>query len=120
MRPTAATLLLGALACSGLTVPEEPPSVEGTILFWISIPTPPEVTPGVGIRLLREDPFCNDIVVDVAVTEETLVKRLPDGTLQSAGTADLEEGRVVRAWTVEAVTGCPWRGTGRVVEVIVG
>lgn len=114
--------VLATLGCSGLTLPEEPPSVEGQILFWTSLPTPPEEAGGVSIRLRRAAPLCDDITVSVTVTDETLVKRLPGGDLEPVRAPigeDLAEGRTVRAWTIEPVTGCPWSGTARVVEVIV-
>lgn len=100
------------------------PSVEGSIVFYASIPTPPEVAPGPSIRLLRESPFCDEIVLHVSLAEDALLKRLPDGSLEPILVGHLDEdllmGRLVRAWTVEPVTGCPWSGDARVVEVVAG
>lgn len=111
------------MGCSGLTVPDEPPSVEGEIRFWTSLPSPPEEVGALPIRLRREDPFCGDMTVSVKITDETLLKRLPSGELEPVREPnigeDLAEGRTVRAWTREPVAGCPWGGSARVVEVLV-
>ena len=105
------------VACSGLMVPNEAPTVEGTVVSWATIPTPPDVTPGGGIRILTADESCNDVTVWIKFVPREFVKRSPDGSLKSAVFNDLRLGQAVRAWTIEPVMGCPWSGTGRFVEI---
>lgn len=111
------TLLFGC--GEGLTVPEEPPSVEGTVLFWVSMAQPPTPTPGLSIRLSTTNPVCNDITVSTVTSPERFVKRLPDRSLEPADFGDLEEGQPIRAWTPEPV-GCPYDATASMVEIEVG
>ena len=112
-----AMLAASVLGCDGLTVPDEPPAVEGTVVSWATIPTPPDVTPGGSIRFLTADETCNDVTVSIRFTPSQFVIRLPDGTLEAAVFDDLRLGQRARAWTVEPVSGCPWLGTGRVLEL---
>lgn len=123
VRAVAAAFVAGLLVVGcgdpmGPSVPEGPPSVEGTILFWTSIPTPPDVTPGVSIRIQRAAPACNDITVHVTITPQRFGLRLPDGTLQAAMYEDLEEGLTVRAWVPESVVMCPFDGSATFVELV--
>lgn len=116
---TASVVAMATGCGEGITVPTEPPSVEGTVLFWVSDAQPPTATPGISIRIERSDPPCQDITVETVRSPERFVKRLPDGSLAAAALADFEEGQVIRAWTESAV-GCPFIGPASVVEIEVG
>lgn len=116
MRAVAARLTLSIsllTGCSGLTLPGDPPDVEGTVILW-DVPFPGESE--FFLRLAVTDQGC---VHRTLIADDTdLALRQPGGSLTAATFKDLEMGQTIRVWTREPVTSCPGNSTARAAEIL--
>lgn len=100
------------VACSGLTLPDGPPSLDGSVVVWTAVASPEE---GFFLQVEDEGAICEILV---RRPETRFLRRLPSGELESATADDLEQGLRVRVWTVEPIN-CPGSGVADAVELFV-
>jgi len=114
---TVLSICILAPACGGLTLPEEEPTVEGTVRAPL-VPLLGQST--LDIEITVEGNPCDDLTVRLVQSwprRTEFVFREADGSLREGGIQDLKTGNLLRAWTDSPIAGCPWSGVADHIEV---
>jgi len=107
-------MVLGALlaGCGGITLPDAPPTVEGTVDGW-DAPFPGSITTFIGVVVDATGCLHSTFVSD----NTDFALRRADGSTTRGTFRDLKRGQPIRVWTTEPVSGCPSSSTAVALEV---